>query len=919
MLINSQNGYSVINCNGELNIKKFKNALDFSIDSIKSREVYEKVTRRKNFSFSFGDKKYTKEIINVNFDYSFKEFNQAYGGLWVKAGYDYRELEINDNICTVNGELIAIKCKQKGNSKYEPIQKPIDLSDYSFFEYDEQEKCYKQSGSIPVIKDKKELRKYLYQYGFVCDGKRYVRYKRSGGSSRVGKCLFVNEELSARMQKWDKCGLTIKEGDEIDLAAYEAYISLPMSSIIKTVEILPENILIIDDYESVFIDEVMSVGAENDKLVASKKEVKVSNSIWDGQSLLDCDVFNSLGYNQYGMLLLRNRFFKSACFNTNIQKWFLDNDITDISQLNGFTLATSINDIKLITTPSSIKYLKFGSLKQWLNNIDSTFGIVKHEKPTHFFDGRMVQTHYQLINTLPLSLSDITELLQPSLDYIDSVRTDPDILRFHIKYPYNENSIDGVHSKNEIVFKMLGINNKFANTKLYFDFRADLVKSMVEKLRNGKILVRGNYSTLFGNGIEMLKACIGSFDGTSELIGNEIHSKFFNYGESIIGSRSPHITMGNIALLSNKRNENYDRYFNLSKEVVCINSIENNILQKLNGADFDSDTMLLSNNEILVNSAKSIDGKFLVPTNEVQADKRKRYYTAEQQADLDNKTSVNKIGEIVNLSQQLNSLFWNKYNSGETIDENFSLYCDICKLAVLSNIEIDSAKKEFVINPTYEINAIKEKYSNELNKSRPKFFKRITEGNGYKSPQRIEYNFFNTPMDYVQQVVNTYNRKKQKFLNNQKPTMVLMDIIKFPNVSADSLRQNTFYYEKRDRIIDLIRETRKAIQNLYYGYKNKDQAEKECIKQRAEEERQLCTDYIDNIIQSEAVMYLLLQTISNNENKDISKFVFNVLFGRPNVKFFTMIQESKEPMYKLKEDNFGNIQLYDFTYFKEKI
>ena len=916
MLINPDKGYNIRNKDGEINLKKFKNALDYSIDSIRLRASYEKATRRKNFSFAMNGKNYTKEVINVNFDYSFKEFNQVYGGLWVKAGYDYRKLELNDNVCVKNGELLAIKCI---SPKYEPVVEPIDLSNNKYFKYDDTKKCYIQQGEIPLIKDKKSLRNYLYKNGFVCDGIKYVRYKRSSGSSRVGKCLFIDELLASRMKKWDKCGLTINEGDPIDLAAYEAYISLPMSSIIDTIEILPENILVIDDYESQFKDTVISVDTENNKLAAKQKQVTVSNSIWDGESLLDCDKFVQSGYSQYGMMLLRNRFFKSACFNTNIQKWFSDNNITKIEQLNGFTLATDIKEIKLITTPSSIKYLKFGSLKQWLAHIDTTFGIVKHEKPTHFFDGRMVQTHYQLINTLPLTYSETAELLKPSLDYIDSVRTDPDILRFHIKYPYSDMDMDGVNSKNEIIFKLLGINNKFAQTKLYFDFRSDLIKSMTEKLRNGKILVRGNYSTLFGNGIEMLKASIGTFNGSSELVNNEIHSKFFNYGETIVGSRSPHITMGNIALFSNKRNENYEKYFNLSKEIVCINSIGTNILQRLNGSDFDSDTVLLTNNEILVNAAKKIFGKFLVPTNEVKAEKIKRYYTAEQQADLDNKTSVNKIGEIVNLSQQLNSLFWDKYNRGETIEENFDLYCDICKLAVLSNIEIDSAKKEFAVSPTNELRMLKKKYEKQIGIIKPLFFKRITEGNGYKVSSKTIFKEFYTPMDYVQQIISAYNRSKQKRLSRQKPTLSIIDIIKFPNVSQDSLRQNTFYYEKRDRIINLIRETRKTIQNLYYGYKYKSATEKAIIKQQTNEERQICTDYIDNIVQSEAVMYLLLQTISSDEHKDVSRFIFNVLFGRPNIKFFTMIKESKEPMYKLKEDKFGNIQLYDFTYLKEKI
>lgn len=109
---------------------------------------------------------------------------------------------------------------------------------------------------------------------------------------------------------------------------------------------------------------------------------------------------NKIKYKGKGMLLLRNKFFKSCCFNTNIQKFFKDNNITEISQLNGQTIATDIKDIKIITTPSSIKYFKFGKLEDWFNNIYPYFGVVKYDKDTHYFNGRMVQAHYQLLNTL---------------------------------------------------------------------------------------------------------------------------------------------------------------------------------------------------------------------------------------------------------------------------------------------------------------------------------------------------------------------------------------------------------------------------------------------------------------------------------------------------------------------------------------
>lgn len=578
---NPEIGYSVRKQTGDLSTRKYINTQDYSLDAIKLQEIYEKVTRRKNFSFEINGKEYTQQVINVKFSYAYKEFNKAAKNIYIRAGNNFRDCLFRDGVAlSPNGQLIGI---QTGVEITDPLPQTV-LG--KCFSYDEETKKYIQTGTIPVVKNKAELRQHLYNHGFVCDGIKYVRYKRSSGSSRVGKCLFVNEILYERMAKWDRCGLPIKYGQEIDLAAYEAYISLPMSSIIGTIDIFPENILVIDDYESVFEDKVVAVEEIGGKLSAEEKTAKIKNSVWDGQSLMDSSLFAD--YPDKGMLLLRNRFFKSCAFNCNIQQWFADNGITDVSQLKGFTLAKDIKEIKLITTPNSVKYLKFGKLTRWLRNIEISFGVVKYEKSPQFFDGRMVQTHYQLLNTLQMSRDDVNKFLKQSFDYISYIRSDPDILRHHIAYPYSDMEITPLTSKNEIVFKLLGINNKFAKTKLYNDFKNDLVKSLINDLYNGKVLINGNYSTLFGNGMEMLKAAVGQFDGTSELVGNQIRSTRFPYWTDILGSRSPHVTMGDVALFKNVRNENYDKYFNLSNEIVCINSIGENILQRLQGADRQS-------------------------------------------------------------------------------------------------------------------------------------------------------------------------------------------------------------------------------------------------------------------------------------------------------------------------------------------
>ncbi len=188
-------GYSIRKRDGSLNIKLFINTMDYSLDLIKLKEVYEKVYRRNDFSFNNGSHSYTQHVINVKFSYAQREYNKVGKDRYVLNGYQWRDIELKDHICIKDNKLIAIETNI-------PVEKACDISVLGkYFEFSEG--MYKVTDSFETIKTKSELREDLYENGFVCDGIKYIRWKRSSGSSRVGKCLFINETLYKRIHKWE--------------------------------------------------------------------------------------------------------------------------------------------------------------------------------------------------------------------------------------------------------------------------------------------------------------------------------------------------------------------------------------------------------------------------------------------------------------------------------------------------------------------------------------------------------------------------------------------------------------------------------------------------------------------------------------------------------------------------------------------
>lgn len=902
-------GYSLITKNGNINYNRFINSFDFSLDSEKLREVAATVySSPEKFSFTHNGKEYSDKIINVTFKYSCRTFNKVKKNTYVMEGYLYDQLNFFDNIAFDNGMIVGIITNTPTSYKTSE-----QLPDGFTFEEDYYGNYVYIAKNIKVLKTKRQLRDDLYENGFMCNGNHYVRFKRTSGSARVGKCLFIEESLYPAMHQWEMCGLQVENGDKVDLAALESYISLPTSSAIDVLRIDPKSILVIPDYDSHFKEDSIIVEMNDEKRITVREgNIDVSNSIFDGQSLIDISIMGE--YAQYGMVLLRNRFFKSCCFNTNIQDWFQDNGITSLDQLHpdSITLATDIRDIRLITTPNSIKYAKFASITQWLREINDVFSVVKHEKKTHFFNGQMVQAHYQLLNTLQLSPEEVHELLKPSLEYVNYLNTNTDVLKYHVKCSISDEELSNVFKdKNDIVYTMMNYSDEFFKTKYFYDFKKETCKSYLKNIKKGHILINGNYSVLFGNPYEMLLHCIGQFDGDTSLPPGYIHTTRYPYGKKVLGCRSPHISTSNVLVSTNFRHDLIDRYFNLTDEIVCINAIGENILERLSGADYDSDQMIISDNEILIQAALKNYDVFKVPANRVSAKKSIRYYTNQDKADLDYRTSENKIGEIVNLSQELNTLMWDYVNHSkkelsECYDDIKDIYHDICALNVLSCIEIDKAKKEFDISSTREINDIKNKWMQrtfDKKAIKPAFLGFIAQTKGYRNPQKKKYNYHRTTMDYLLREVNRYRSDKSKGSN----FISLASCFKMKDFNENSVNW------KQIKAIIQMCETCVSSINAVWEKEYYSNQEKMILSNNYKES--LVLD-IQSYKVNKHTLYQLILSLDNHKYSHISKLLFYVLFNFKNETLIEMMIDMKPATSYIAQNKNGDLELYGIKFKK---
>ncbi len=741
----------------------------------------------------------------------------------------------------------------------------------------------------------KELREHFYENGFYVDGVHYVRYKRSAGSSREGKCLFIDERLYKAMSKWSECGLK----SQTDLASWESYKALSLSSIKGTVEIPLDGILFVPDYKSTFVEDVVSVELQDGKLTAEQKQTEITNDIWDGESLLDESVFMD-NYADKHMLLLRNKFFKSCAFRTKIQKWIKDKNITlEDLKTRGFTLATNVSQIVMVTTPNSLKYLKFAggltekNIRKWTESVDNSFGVVKWDKGTRFFHGDMVQSSYQLLNTLGLDKTQAEELLKPSFDYISLIRNDVEFMRYHFTDAYarekdgEEKKVpDGLAERAEVIFRLLMSYTTFDSTALYANFRDDVVSGLKGNLRRGHILLNGTNATLFGNGPELLKYIAGE-EVTSELKKGQIYSKRFVNGAKLLCARSPHITMGNLYCVENNLDGEIWDYFDLGENIVCVNAIGENLQQRLNGCDYDSDTMLVTDDKLLVETAEKYKDFFRVPVCEIETAGK----TDQTLAELDHDTSENKIGEIVNLSQKLNSIIWSEIHHGAPVGKILEIYNDVCKLAVLSGLEIDKAKRSYDnVNVGKELSVLRKKYNRPV----PMFFKEIDERD-----KENEYEFYDTAMDYIYQAVKKFNfqKGKKKRVNYTPISWTIID-----KTASD----NATDYRHRDKIIEICDECKAKISRLYMELRIADEQEKELVYDKIAEAKVERDRLVSKWLTNENVLILVLRHYEKNSPSDWR--IYAPIVNTPQFKNFSRC--TALPIGSVAEKEDGDFVVY---------
>ena len=517
-----------------------------------------------------------------------------------------------------------IKIIKKLENTYENKQKIIKLYNELY------EKQFQQDYLMLIMdspKDYKEACKNKFSitidYGDRQETVTYVRLLGTAGSIKKSTIMFINEnkhdEIMRRINNGrytgPKDGETVKIHNGIELgykfipAKLSAYFALQCSA---SISVPWPRIIVVNDAEVKFTDRVRIVrdsGNEENPIwptVSDPQEVEIEADVSDGMGFISPEMSSvwakSLnegdeplsGYNT------RCAFVKGMVFTIPFVQFAEEVAHTYIIT-DAWGDKRDIRDADVILTTSMLKlWDSYDGFEDYYENCmknDYDFCIAK-SSPRELRN--VHTTNYQYIQDYCLSDTQIDDLVAPTVTKIK------ECLGLDWKKLILYMCGTGLDEKNVLKSDPM-CKAIMANPELVKDpYVRSKVNRMIQKRINsakiGVLDVAGDYAILGNDPYSLLQKIFG-MEITGLMKAGECYHKYWTDKDvdEIVLFRAPMTSHENVQKLKVVASDEMQKWYKYIKTCCLINSWDTTAM-RLNGADYDSDTVFSTNNDVLLNA-----------------------------------------------------------------------------------------------------------------------------------------------------------------------------------------------------------------------------------------------------------------------------------------------------------------------------
>lgn len=520
--------------------------------------------------------------------------------------------------------------------------------------------------------------------GFTLNGVAFQYLVTTTNGGKESTSIYASDKVHAPLFRRIENDRNIK--NEIVPAKLEAYRALTFSSSVPVS--MPTGVIVVPDaYMSVVEDVTYISDASGEPTIETRYNHKVTNNVSDGFGLISPTLAAKwskeldLGYTSGGYQI-RGSFLKGMLYTFDFHKFARLAEKGNV--VDAWVEDQDIHKADIILTESMLKlWSSYTSWKDYLDKSEANgYGMRVAKVAPEYLDEQR-DTNYQFIQPLQLSDSEITELIQPTVDEIKDVRGND--WRKSVMYLSGDNQgLDDFEDEHNDISKALKVEPDMINDPFVRDTIDKMIAKRINGMKMGELRIESNYSLVSGDPVALCQSIFNK-TVTGLLKAGQLYSNHWNSRnkDKVAVFRAPMVAEASIRVLDVVSDDNMNKWYEHMGAVTIFNCHDNTMLA-LNTCDMDGDLCYTSPNPVLLRNIREL------PTIVCESKSAKKEKVKQSQVYKSVKASFgNKIGSITNMASSMTDL----REQFPLDSEEYATLTDRIQMSqLLQQNEIDKAK-----------------------------------------------------------------------------------------------------------------------------------------------------------------------------------------------------------------------------------
>jgi hypothetical protein len=460
-----------------------------------------------------------------------------------------------------------------------------------------------------VIDKNKDFDRLNSTKGFFINGTKFKRLLATTGGAKNSTVVYVSDVVFDELNnKIENDRINNKQFVPAKLEAYKSLVcsgSTPVSN--------PRGVLVVKDCVTTFKTNVIKIDDTDSEypIITNEQDFEILLEESDGYGLISpylSEVWGSELGEDYipSGFCVRNSYAKGMLFTFDLHQ-FASEVAEQYFVIDAWGHKKDIRNVEVVLTTSMLKlWDSYKSIEHYLECCEKngyTFSVTKIT-PKELENQRNL--NYQFIQSLDLSDQDIDELTNPTVKEIHEVLGGDYRKSLLFLKGTHIAEEDFIYGSNDFTKALMVdarmIDDPFVRNKIH-----NMIKKRIKDAKVGVLKVHGNYSTISGDPYSLCQSMFG-LKVTGLLKTGEFYNKYWTDRkiDKVSCFRAPMTCHNNIRILRLVDNEKTRKWYTYMNTVTIFNSW-GTTTHALNGADKDGDTVLLTDNPIIMKSIKELD------------------------------------------------------------------------------------------------------------------------------------------------------------------------------------------------------------------------------------------------------------------------------------------------------------------------